>query len=49
MRSRTLGNSRYIYDGQGNITGSYTVNGLNQYTNAGGTLMDHDDTGKPAR
>jgi RHS repeat-associated protein len=41
--STALSNNRYHYQGNDNITGDYEVNGLNQYTSAGGKTITHDD------
>lgn len=42
---RTMSNDLYSYKGDENITGSYAVNGLNQYTSAGGKNYSYDAKG----
>jgi len=43
--SRGITNDRYLYRGNENIRGNYSVNGLNQYTSAGGDFFSHDANG----
>ena len=41
----TYSNDQYLYAGNAYRTGSYSVNGLNQYTEVGGSTLDHDANG----
>lgn len=41
--NRTISNTTYLYTGNQNITGTYNVNGLNQYTGAGGKTFAYDN------
>jgi RHS repeat-associated protein len=41
----TRSNDVYTWTGHGAGTSSYAVNGLNQYTNAGGAVVTHDPNG----
>lgn len=45
VTSRSLDNTAYAYSGNDNVTGSYTVNSMNQYTSAGGKTITHDNNG----
>lgn len=45
ITGRRLSNDQYHYVGNENITGNYQVNGLNQYTSAGGKTITHDANG----
>jgi RHS repeat-associated protein len=38
-------NTGYMYSGNDNLTGSYSVNNLNQYTNINGQSISHDNNG----
>jgi RHS repeat-associated protein len=40
-----ISNSAYAYTGNQNVTGSYTVNSMNEYTSAGGKTISYDDNG----
>ena len=42
IQTKTLSNLDFNYVGDENLTGSYTVNGLNQYTNVAGKTITHD-------
>jgi len=41
--TRSISNNSYLYTGNQNIVGNYTVNGLNQYTSAGGKTFAYDN------
>lgn len=43
--SQSRSNSAYVYTGNRNITGNYSVNRMNQYTGAGGKVVRHDNNG----
>lgn len=43
VSTRTISNDLFAYKGNQNIIGSYQVNGLNQYTAAGGKTFSYDD------
>ncbi|NND60926.1 MAG: RHS repeat-associated core domain-containing protein [Gammaproteobacteria bacterium] len=43
--SRHYSNSAYVYQGENNRVGTYSVNGLNQYTYAGADNFDYDANG----
>lgn len=45
VTERTLSNHRYHYSGNHNLTGSYRVNGLNQYTSVAGKSLTYDANG----
>ena len=45
VTSRSLDNTAYAYSGNENVTGSYTVNSMNQYTSAGGKTIGYDNNG----
>lgn len=43
VATRSITNDIFAYTGNQNITGSYTVNGLNQYTSAAGKTFTYDN------
>nr|WP_136252602.1 RHS repeat-associated core domain-containing protein [Ningiella ruwaisensis] len=45
IKASTLSNTAYHYTRGGNRVGDYAVNGLNQYTSAGGLTITHDSNG----
>lgn len=45
VNTRSLSNDNYEYQEKGSRTGSYLVNGLNEYVSVGGTTFDYDANG----
>jgi RHS repeat-associated protein len=45
IATRELSNSNFQYVEKGSAVGAYLVNGLNQYTQVGDHVFDHDDNG----
>lgn len=43
VATRTVSNDVFAYRGNQNIIGSYAINGLNQYTSAGGKTISYDN------
>ncbi len=49
VRTRSIDNAQFRHVGNANQSGAYAVNGLNQYTSAGGAVITHDANGNLTR